>query len=72
LTCQLIDSFKTEILSHEAAQGASEVEVLAYSTQVVAGLNFRVKVQAGPHQLNVVVWRKPGGETQLTSVSLIE
>lgn len=43
-------------------------EVVGFSTQVVAGTNFWIKINAGDQHIHLKVWKKLSGETQVIEV----
>jgi len=53
---EMVDNFKTDIEA-KANMAFSQYTVVSYTSQVVAGTNFIIKVDVSTHELEVKVFR---------------
>ena len=67
---ELVQKHKTD-LEDKFGSSENQIEVISFSTQCVAGTNYKVTVKVnGQHTGELVIWQKLpcyGGETSLTS-----
>lgn len=53
----LVEALKAEILAAAGAAETDALEALSYTSQVVAGTNFRVKLKVGGKEVTAQIFR---------------
>jgi hypothetical protein len=67
-TGKFIASVRNQVEA-KAGQSFDEFKPISFRKQVVAGLNYIVKIQVGGQSyIHVKIWRRPSGEVQVTDV----
>lgn len=67
----LANSLKSQIES-QAGFNFADFQVLSYTTQVVAGINYRLTIQAGDKTLEVVIYKPLPHTNEPASVTSVK
>lgn len=65
----LVNSNSDKILKEAGANSDEVISVISYSTQVVAGINYRINVKIAGKSYKVVIYQDLSQNTSVTSVN---